>query len=216
MNKKEIKDAFEKEFEQVTVSDELKQKTLKILNAPLKKPISILPYIRNLAAVFIVTLLCLSIYLAKTYPVKDHITSDMSSDSQTTSENKNEAKISNSAATATQPEKAVETEALPSDNFSLSSSLDLETSDEYVSDFPVLYSTEIDMPDPSIPSTMLRSSKSLMATPDTENSITSEDEFIQKYPDAEKVDNGYVIYENGKETLYVFKDKVLENIIVID
>jgi len=62
MNKKELKQAFEAELEKITVSKELKEKTLNAVNAVSSKKTSRIPYIRNIAAIFVVTLLCLSIY----------------------------------------------------------------------------------------------------------------------------------------------------------
>ena len=64
MNKKELKSAFEKEFKNINVSNELKEKTLNAINTSSKQKTSHIPYIRNFAAVFVVTLLCLSIYFS--------------------------------------------------------------------------------------------------------------------------------------------------------
>ena len=65
MNKKELNQAFENEFNKISVSDELKSKTLNsIANQPTKKT-SHIPYLKNFAAIFIVSLLCFILMLIR-------------------------------------------------------------------------------------------------------------------------------------------------------
>ena len=51
---------------------------------------------------------------------------------------------------------------------------------------------------------------------ESKNIITSEDEFLSFYPNAEKIEDGYRIYEDGKEIIYVFENRLLKNKLVID
>jgi len=72
MKKEELKDVFEKEFEKISVSDELKVKTINSINTKHIGKTSHLPYLRNFAAIFTVTLLCVSIYFTNNYTKKQY------------------------------------------------------------------------------------------------------------------------------------------------
>ena len=43
-----------------------------------------------------------------------------------------------------------------------------------------------------------------------------ENDFLDQYPNAEKIANGYIIYENETKITYIFKDGILENIITVE
>ena len=209
MNKKKLKEAFDKEFNNITVSNELKQKTLNAVEVKQNQKSLPLPYLRNFAAVFIDSLLCLSIYIVKNTPQKENITFDKSNLSNETILEESENLNSNI------PEltRAINTEnAAPStDLISFDTMISNSTSSTETP--PTLYSSGA-----STLSNALQK-KSQLSTPNLQKeTITalSEDEFIKQHPNAEKVDNGYIIHENEKETVYIFNNKVLENIIIID
>jgi len=76
MNKIELKKAFEKEFEKISVSNELKSKTLNSISTHQNKKTSHIPYIRNFAAIFVVTLLCVSVFFTNNQKENQSISSD--------------------------------------------------------------------------------------------------------------------------------------------
>ena len=57
MTKKELKKLFDKELGNITVSDQLKEKTLKEITNQKSQNVFYIPYLRNVCAVFLVNLL---------------------------------------------------------------------------------------------------------------------------------------------------------------
>lgn len=191
MKKEELKKAFNEKFEKITVSNELKSKTLNAINTKQKQKTSRLPYLRNFAAIFVVTLFCISIYFTRNV--------EKNSQNITTGEANNNVTLENN--------KTLRKSPLPSDTIESKKLIKEEASMLFdtISTNNV-YST----PDNS---SSFGTIQSAAIPKETEILSISEDEFLKQHPNAEK---GYVIYENNKESLYIFSNGYLENIIIID
>jgi len=195
MKKEELKKAFNKEFEKITISDELKTKTLNAINTNQKTKTSHLPYLRNFAAIFIVTLFCVSIYFTRNI--------EKSSQDITSNETNSEATLENNTPTlrkSVSPLETSESEKIIKEEssmlFDTISTNNISSPSDYSSSFGAV--------------------QSIPATKEPEILSISEDEFLKQHPNAEKIEKGYVIYENNKESLYIFNDGYLENIIIIE
>lgn len=205
MKKAELKKAFDKEFNNIAVSNELKSKTLEAINKSYINKHSHIPYLKNFAAIFVVTMLCISIYftrnskeigfISNSTTNQDSSISDLSGEIESCSmpmeklnETSREATLNSYAGTVTEPQTA-KTKSI----FSSSASFDKTEN-----------------------TTNLLNDSLSIANIESEQSITLEKDFLEQHPDAEKIDNGYKIYVDNKEILYVFKDGILENIITID
>ena len=62
MTRKELKKIFDKELNDIMVSDELKEKTLNEINNVKSQNVFYIPYLRNVCAVFVVAFICLTVY----------------------------------------------------------------------------------------------------------------------------------------------------------
>lgn len=210
MKKAELKKAFENEFNNITVSNELKAKTLKAINSSyIKKPSHFL-YLKNFAAIFIVTMLCISIYFTRNVPKY---------------ETTKESTIDNNNDNVTYG--FIEAQEIINYDNSNSESMRKDT---------ILLSPKLSAPlqSTSTLNDALTKEKSALnsfsfnlgnATNDivmtdmkaTEEEIKmSENEFLKLYPTAEKIENGYKLYEDTKEIIYIFKDGLLENTIILE
>lgn len=197
MKKEELKKAFEKKFKNIAVSNELKSKTIKAINSTsIKKP-SHIPSLKNLAAIFVVTMLCLSIYFTRNTTknnfisgsIKEDSTSSFTADTEQFSI-KEEQQLLKSAARenpSTLPNDTKKFNISPTVN-SFGAMQDLQSQNTNII-FDNSASTE---------------------NLESENIITSEEEFLSRYPNAEKIENGYKIYKNGKEILYAFENGLLK------
>ena len=201
MNKKELKQAFEKEFENISVSNELKDKTLNSINSNPIKRTSHLPYIKNFAAIFVVTLLCLSIYfsnnkLGKNLSIDEMIYGNIEKNSDSLSTEDITLKRTRPSQESISNQSALDFNLYGTNSINSSTTSNYKTSGVPAMDTVKEEAMQLD------------TSESLK--------ITTEDEFLAYHPEAEKIENGYIIYEDGKETLYIFNDNLLENIIIIN
>lgn len=209
MKKSEIKKAFDENFSDITVSDELKEKTLKKIHTlPLQRP-SHLPYLKNFAAIFIVTVLCLSIYFRGNFKQINSINS-ISHEKITYDLTENiENEILNYEDTATDQLKSrmLTSETSISTTFGNKSELSQAESTQDTLISPLSLSTQYDQD--------VLNGISLQEDTEEKN-VMSEDEFLILYPSAEKVENGYKIYQNNKEIIYIFNNGNLEDTIIIE
>lgn len=179
MKKEEIKNAFEESLKNIKVSRKLKEKTLN--NIYTKNNVYHFPYwLKNCAAIFIVTCICLSIYLINNKPQlqneSDKINLNNESINQETAGNVQTETISNSNSFMLKSSK-------PSLNYSAMESL------QNASDSLREYG--------SILMDSLESQQS---------EVLTEEEFLIKNPDAKKSNEGYMIIENNEEVIYIFKN----------
>ena len=65
MKRDELKALFEEEFKDIKVSNKLKTKTLRQIEKSNNISIPHIPYLRNICAVFVVTLICFCVYINK-------------------------------------------------------------------------------------------------------------------------------------------------------
>lgn len=215
MKKEELKKAFDKEFENITVSAELKEKTLKAINDSSNIKHSHLPYLKNFAAVFVVTMLCLSIYLTRNEPQKN-INLEINSEAESISDiNTQTPAIANE----TNESYAIEEVKLPQKSIQRNNkkynqetdSLQQKTTSQknlLMMKAPILEKQDSD--------NMILQDFGTLETTQSENNNISEEEFLTTYPNAEKIENGYKIYENNKEIIYVFNNGFLENTIILE
>jgi len=204
MNKIQLKKAFEKEFEKITVSDQLKSKTVNAINTSHKRT-SHIPYIRNFAAVFVVTLLCVSIYFTNNFSKKQFysdnvITNETQILESTINEKQLERKMENSTSL-----KSIKPETIYNNKISKSTP---SPSFYSLNDFGNIATDDLQL--------QMEKYSTDCAVPESTDTLLSEAEFLKQYPDAEKIENGYIIYENEKQTTYIFKDGMLENIVTIE
>ena len=203
MKKSELKKEFEKEFKNILLSKELKTKTINLIKTIHTNKSSHLPYLRNFAAIFVVTLICLSIYITNNMSSNNNITTynvpqEEATLKEQSIENNVEAKSNNtllrkstikSAKSEVYYGTTTEELASPPYQFQKANSLNNFTLDSSISD-------------------NLEKTESIYSL--------SEDEFLAQHPEAEKNEKGYIIYENEQKTLYVFKNNNLENIMIIE
>lgn len=177
MKKEEIKNAFEEELKNINVSRELKEKTLNKISY--KNNVYHLPYwIKNCVAIFIVTCICLSIYLAN---------NKIDFNKNIKEKNFNENIYQETNLKNTNKNDTNGTFMLKSANPSL----------EYS---PVENSID--------DSTRLRKNSNVMMDYiNIENSyILTEEDFLINNPNAIKTDNGYLITEDDETFLFVFEN----------
>ena len=191
MTKKELKNAFEKKFENITVSEKLKEKTLNAVNQATQKQTSHIPYIKNIAAIFIVGILCYAIYGVNTTPYDTSINYDSEQVKQ--NDIPSTPEVANSRLLKATPSmNTIEIE---------------ENTTESLYGSPQTFSKN---------KALLQDFSTTNTLEKNNISTTLEKDFLDQHPNAEKIDGGYVIYENQKETIYTFKNGILENIIIID
>lgn len=209
MKKNEIKKAFDEKFSDITVSDELKEKTLKKIHKLSFQRTSHLPYLKNFAAIFVVTMLCLSIYFKGSFKQINSINS-VSHEKITYDLIENtENEILNYEDTATvQLKSRMSTpEASVSTTFGNKSELSQTESTQDTLISPLSVNDQYDQD--------VLNSISLQEDTEVKN-VMSENEFLILYPTAEKVENGYKIYQNNKEIIYIFNNGNLEDTIIIE
>lgn len=182
MKKEEIKNIFEENLKNIKVSKELKEKTLN--NIYTKNNVYHFPYwLKNCAAIFIVTCICLSIYLINNKPQftneSNEINLNNESIHQETSDTVQLKDINNSNSFMLKSSK-------PSLNYSAMESLQKESDN-------------------------LREYGSILmdSLEDQKSEVLTEEEFLLKNPDAKKTNEGYMIIENNKEVIYIFNNGLL-------
>lgn len=174
MKKDELKKAFDKEFINITVSPKLKEKTLENIKASYIKKNSHIPYLKNFAAIFVVTMLCVSIYFTRNIPKNNNLESTNEQIVLDTLED-SEPSVANFESDKKERALFMAPANLESINYGILN--DCSETQEVAS-------------------------------------ITSEEDFLKLYPNAEKLENGYKIYENGKEVIYIFENGFLKNTII--
>ncbi len=178
MKREELKNEFNKKLENIKVSDELKEKTINKIY--LKGNVYRLPYwIKNCAAIFVVTCLCLSIYTINNKNIFTKSIEDNDSSINLYSENNLSRSIK---------------EEKISDDFSVNSNL---------SNFYGMYQTK--SYDSAIMEDAISNNTENLLDLDKELKIT-EEEFLNNNPSAEKVENGYILKINNIENFYELKD----------
>ena len=211
MKKEELKKAFEKNFEKICVSSELKTKTLNAINTSQAKKTSHLPYLKNFAAIFVVTLLCVSIYYTKSPVKKEHSYNSNKVQDEEFPEGSDSTKNTTFQLHKSIQSSEVEESILESSPSALYGNILV---DDFISETSNTPSMDA-LSSAIIKDTKEKSFAADSVRAETAKSIT-ETEFLNQHPDAEKIENGYIVYENDKETLYIFKNNKLENIIIID
>lgn len=189
MNRDELKKLMEEEFEDIKMTDKLKLKTIKRINEVNNTNIPHFPYLKNICAIFIVSLICLCVYLNKNsfYTPKDMAKSEMVEENFI---NDSSFKDIDELEDASSPKM------MKSKSFVAGSGY----TEGALEDYSTTYTENATMRDYQ----MLDNGKN-------EAVLLTEDEFIKKYPEAEKTDKGYII----NEKLYVFEDGNLLEIIEI-
>lgn len=205
MKKNELKKAFNKEFEKIKVSNELKEKTLNAIKAPTKP--SHIPYLKNIAAILVVGFLYLSIYKANTNLKKDFSAKD--------------EKIPNLVSeTYSEPyieEEAVLMKSSPSQSFKSKQILqDASDSIAYESDNSFDEIQNLTSFNAPLFGTARQEQAQILEVEETILPSLSEKEFLDLHPDNEKTKNGYIIYENNQKVLYTFENGILKNTLIID
>lgn len=187
MKKEELKKEFEEKLKNIAVSAELRERTLN--NIYSKNNVYHLPcWIKNCAAVFVVTCLCLSIYVVNN---KNIFNKDNSANSYTenyflqdiTDENMNVDSIMDSKVLM----KSYSTDSV--ENFTN----DLDNTIFHDTQYPKIRSAPV----PMLSNELLDS---------TDKNEISEEEFLRNNPDAKKTENGYIIIKNNVEISYELKD----------
>lgn len=212
MKKAELKKAFDNEFKNITVSDELKSKTLEAVNSTYIKH-SHLPYLKNFAAIFIVTMLCISIYFTRNTQ-NNNLTFDTQQE-EITSNFQNVEDNETTGAIETilpQTEKSRLKSSRPQSQTTTNSINDI-SKDMYFSPQDNLLMTPASFKIENANNALIAEDfGSIKEEMESETEITSEDEFLLLYPDAEKTENGYTVYKDGKEILYTFENGILKSV----
>lgn len=197
MKKEELKKAFEKKFENIAVSNELKSKTIKAINNASIKKHSHIPYLKNFAAIFVVTMLCISIYFTRNTTKNNFISGSIKEDS-----------TSNFTADTEPFSAKEEQQLLKSAARENPSTLQNDTKKFNISPTVNSFGAMQDLQSQN--TNIIFANSASTENLESENIITSEDEFLSLYPNAEKIENGYRVYENGKEILYTFENGLLK------
>ena len=194
MKKEELKKEFEERLKNITVSDDLKEKTL--ANIYSKNNVYRLPYwIKNCAAIFVVTCLCLSIYIVNNKNIFDKKTEDESSVKLHTEDY--------SLNSINDESLKMESSINSSEGKTLMKSATFDSSEFFPHDInannlaPVQFSIT-----PSTPAPILEDS---YIVHDSESALT-EEEFLKDNPNAKKTGNGYMVVINDIEIFYELKD----------
>lgn len=195
MKKEELKKEFEEKLKNITVSSNLRERTLN--NIYSKNNVYRLPYwIKNCAAVFVVTCLCLSIYVVNNKNIFNK---------------ENDTHDSIELHTENYMLKSINDESLMLES-SMSSfemkSTTLDTSNNY--------SNDIDSSDLFTPEFSLKRSAPITSNSFTEcikEPIPTEEEFLTDNPDAIKTEIGYMIIKDDTEIYYELKDGFIYEII---
>ena len=209
MTKKGLKKLFDKELNNIIVSDELKAKTLKEINNRKSQNVFYIPYLRNVCAIFIVAFICFSVYYANNQFFNKSF--DKPEDNI----------ISNNAEPEIFKARTLGTEKL-NDIILEDLSYDIEESvvHDGVEKDSVPQQTKLKSAGPLIEKEASDGAKIQSITEkhilfgNTMNDEMSlegilEDEFLLKYPEAQKIDNGYKVFENGIEQIYIFRNGLL-------
>lgn len=192
MKRDELNKLIEDEFLEIKVSDELKIKTLKKIEEINNTGISHISYLKNICAVFIVSLICLCAYMNK-----DSFYLSLEKETENILiEDTSEVLDQNIAET----ESLSAGQMLKAKSFSNKEKSEISDSRAYL-DEAVNDSIEYGV--------VMRNSYS------TPNSMIKEDEFIRNHPGAKKTDKGYIVKENEIEKLYVFENGILLEILEI-
>lgn len=206
--KNEIKQILENEFQDVTVSDELKLKTLQEVKNYSKPS---LYWLRNCAAVFIVSCLCLSLYLHESHILENNFevekaqTQEYAEDIESGSisiQNLNESNLLRSST----PVDTTSGFGSSSNGFSTAKKENLQKSSAVIYDM---------LSDESV-------SESLIMNPiqdNDENYIDFEigdniEELLKIYPKAEKQENGYNVSIDGNVVFYEVVNGTITNILL--
>lgn len=224
MKKDELKKAFETEFQKILVSDELKEKTLNAINNAKPSKMSYAPYIRNIAAIFVVTLLCVSTFLVrsnksreKTSQASDNVSSYSSPNQATGSTDnaillqdslKSESTELFSSAQIESPRlsKSIKAESLNAPSNSIS---------EDLSDYKA-YETDAGLSRLSVATPAEKAltksapyNSNLIGIKEEAEETTKED-FLIQHPEAKKLED---VYQDEDGNIYIFENNLLKDII---
>lgn len=219
MKKSELKSAFDKKFKNIEVSEELKAKTLKTISEAQTSKTSHFPYLRNFAAVFVVSLLCLSVYLAKN-PVKQKGSEinvqTLDINGTQTDEDLNGASTQ-SFDTNEVAKKSIDTTSSSNNSISFNS-----TSSRMVKEDLAESTTDSLIAPQSADDAYIMVPKSADSFPEvpfmmsTRSAIMTEESFLAEHPEAEKTDDGYIIDGDEGKVLYTFTDGLLDIITPLE
>ena len=208
MTKKELKKLFDKELNNIMVSDELKEKTVKQINNKKGQKVFYIPYLRNVCAIFIVSFICFSVYYTnnKFFTNKEANTNHTSSITE------------NIKARTSRDKNTIDMYSI--DNFNYNYNVEENVVNNSVESFSMpqqtkLKSTQVLM---DLSEGMTEKVESMaenemlfgnVMNKEVINEGILEEEFLLRYPEAIKIYNGYKILENGIEEIYIFRDGIL-------
>lgn len=194
MKKEELKKEFEESLKNIIVSDKLKEITLN--NIYSKNNVYHLPYwIKNCAAIFVVTCICLSIYVVNNKNIFNK--ESYNNETYTTLHTEeyllksiNDEKVM----TDCLPESKMILKSIPLNEIESSSYAEDKISND-VSNNSMRYSTF------SITTNGLTESY-------TDSSVEgiTEEEFLENNPNAQQTENGYIVVKNDVEVFYELKN----------
>jgi len=209
MTKKELKKLFDKELNNIRVSDELKEKTLKEINNIKSQNVFYIPYLRNVCAVFIVAFICFSVYYTNNQFF------NKSFDKEEDNAIYNNMETENLKARTLGPETLNNT-ILKELNYDIEESVvDKRVEKNFVPQQTMLKTAPLLTEKLTSDATQIEViTENQMFFGDVMNDEVSlegilEEEFLLRYPDAQKTSNGYKVLENGIEEIYIFKDGFL-------
>jgi hypothetical protein len=180
MKKNEINKILENELKTIKVSNELKEKTLN--NIYNKNNVYHLPiWIKNTAAIFIVTCICLSIYLANNRIKLDNSVQSLDEI------NNLDTNITEAAYGGLEKEESLSAKK----TLKFSAPLNDYVKPENATNKEIIFDTSDNL---------------LNERLIEDSSILTEEEFLLNNPEAKKLENGYLITENNEKIIYIFNN----------
>jgi len=209
MTRKELKKIFDKELNDIMVSDELKEKTLNEINNVKSQNVFYIPYLRNVCAVFVVAFICLTVYYTNNQffnksfeKEKGNITSDNFETENIKARTLDSETLNNTILEDLSydieesiVDKRVEKKSIPQQTMLKSAPPLKKNSTSDIAEVEMITEKEVFF-------------GNIMSDEANLEGIL-EEEFLLKYPEAQKTSNGYKVLENGIEEIYIFKDGFL-------
>lgn len=194
MKREELKKLIEEELIDVKVSDTLKVKTLKKVEESNNTKISHIPYLKNICAVFIVSLICFFVYMNK--------------DNFYLQEEKEPENILMENTGEVFEQNVANTESLSAGQMLKAKSFSIKEKDKSENSVSRAYLDEV-------VNDNIEYGVVMMNDYNSEKVMLKEVEFIKNHPEAKKTDKGYILKENEIEKLYVFENGILLEILEI-
>jgi len=222
--KNEIKDIFEKETQNITVSKKLKKETLSAVKTHSSPS---LYWVKNCAAVLVVSCLCLSLYLHENRNFKEHYINETTpQDISINTEEPENLAIPESilrSAPSNMMKKATPENLTHQKSISDNSSplFHLPTQEQSINNNLITYDTAIEKNNTDnaffFSNTVTpENSNNLENSKDSINEIEigdTEETLLANYPHIEKYENGYCININNQTILYEITNGIISNIL---